>query len=270
VIERAHADDRLQGAVVEHPLDGSLLAIGISGFVRGAPIDQANRAARPLVPDLLTAEATGVPILLGPEAMADAAREDDLHLVIVLYRQHSFDPQSADAQEVLRAGHAAYRLIHGGYRLRSVWQEGEAADAAWMQAGGLLLKRTYPADSGLGRILCGTLREDLTNDWPGNTVSFLFNDQVPRLQLTPMQRRVAHLTLWNLSDDQVARRLAISPATVRQHWRGIVQRVHESLPGVIGMPMQGASDASGGRGPEKRGLVLDYLRVNLQEVRPRR
>jgi uncharacterized protein YfaT (DUF1175 family) len=99
-------------------------------------------------------------------------------------------------------------------------------------------------------------------------VSFLFNDQPPRLQLTPMQRRVAHLALWNLTDEQVARQLGISPATVRQHWRGIVQRVHESLPGVLGMPMQ--DDASGGRGPEKRGLVLDFLRVNLQEVRPRR
>jgi hypothetical protein len=72
----------------------------------------------------------------------------------------------------------------------------------------------------------------------------------------------------------VAIRLRISPATVRRHWRGIFERVDAI----------GALKADGGgkastvaassvspaeqRGPQRRRMVLDYLRSHLQEVRP--
>lgn len=266
VLERSLAAERLQGAVVEHSLDGALLAIGISGFVRGVRVERAREAGLPLVADLLACESAGEPVLLAPDALSGAARDNDLHLVVLMYRQHSFDPQDPRAAEVLRAGHAAYRLVHEGYPLRAVWQEGEAADEAWMSAGGILVKRTYPSPSGPGRILCGTLREDVGADWPGHTVSFLFHDRAQRLHLTQMQRRVAHLALWNLSDESVARRLSISTATVRQHWRGIFERVERSQPNVLGASMP--ADTHAGRGPEKRGRVLDFLRLNLHEVRP--
>jgi DNA-binding CsgD family transcriptional regulator len=265
VMGKAHAADRLMGAVVEHPTHGTLLAIGISGFVRGTHIHAASEAGQPLVAGLIASEAAGMPAFLATNQIASAAREDDLHVVVLLYRQYSFDPQDPQVREVLSAGHAAFRLVHGGYRMRAVWQEGDASDESWMRPGGLLLKRAYPSTSGPGRILCAALREDAGSDWPGHTVSFLFNSQTPRLHLTPMQQRVAQLALWNLGDEQVARRLAISPATVRQHWRGIFDRVQDRCPEVLGEPA--LIDAPAGRGPEKRGQVLEFLRGNLHEVR---
>lgn len=265
VIERVHDADRLMGAVVEHPADGTLLAIGISGFVRGARVRASDEAGLPLVAELVMSEAAGIPAFLANDEIASVARDDDLHVVVLHYRQRSFDTQDPLTREVLSAAHAAFRLVHGGYRLRAVWQEGDASDESWMRAGGLLVKRTYPAEPGGGRILCAALREDVGNDWPGRTVSFLFTARSPRLRLTRMQQRVAHLALWNLSDEQVARRLAISPATVRQHWRGIFDRVRNNCPDVLGTPV--AAREQEGRGPEKRGPVLEFLRMNVHEVR---
>lgn len=264
IIEQAHAAGRLMGAVVEHPAHGTLLAIGISGFVRGAHINAVSEAGQPLVAGLIASEVAGMPVFLATNQIASAAREDDLHVVVLLYRQISFDPQDPQVREVLSAGHSAFRLVHGGYRIRAVWQEGDASDESWMRAGGLLLKRAYSSTAGPARILCAALREDAGNDWPGHTVSFLFNSQTPRLQLTPMQQRIAQLALWNLGDEQVARRLAISPATVRQHWRGIFDRVRDKCPEVLGEPS--LTEAPTGRGPEKRGQVLEFLRGNLHEV----
>ncbi len=265
VIERVHAADRLAGAVVEHTTNGTLLAIGISGFVRGVRVQAFGDTGRPLVAELVASEAAGIPVFLANNELASATRDDDLHVVVLLYRQHSFDPQDPQVREVLTAAHSAFRLVHGGYRLRAVWQEGDASDESWMRAGGLLVKRAYTTTSGRGRILCAALREDAGNDWPGQTVSFLFTAQAPRLRLTRMQQRVAHLALWNLSDEQVARRLAISPATVRQHWRGIFDRVRDRCPDVLGAPVTVREQA--GRGPEKRGPVLEFLRMNIHEVR---
>lgn len=266
VIERALAEGRLQGAIIEDPANGAMLAFGMSAFVGGASVDSAVRWSQPLVASLLQAEATGTRPLLAPQAQLAAAQADDLHLVVLAYRQHSFDSQLERAQAVLAAGHAAYRLMHEGYPLRSVWQEGEAADEAWMCAGGLQVKQVYPSATGPGRILCGVRIEDIDSPWPSHTVSFLFRRTVSRLNLTPMQRQVAHLALWNLSDEQMARRLTISPETVRQHWRGIFERVQLTHPGILAAPMR--DEAPAGRGPEKRGRVLEFLRGNLHEVRP--
>jgi hypothetical protein len=48
---------------------------------------------------------------------------------------------------------------------------------------------------------------------------------------------------------------------VRQHWRGIFDRVRAHH--------DPRDDESVVRGPEKRRHVLDFLRVNLHEIRPR-
>jgi ATP/maltotriose-dependent transcriptional regulator MalT len=203
--------------------------------------------------------------MLDPNMMAEAARLQDLHLVVLAYRQRNFDPNDAETREVMQAGHASFRLMHEGYPLRSVWQEGELSDHEWMSAGGLRLKRTYLRDGQPWRLLCGTLREEVTAEWPSHTVSFLFQSREARLQLTPAQRRVAELALWGLNDEQVAQRLTISGETVRRHWRGIFERIEDRYPKLLAEAPH--ADDRTGRGPEKRKRVLELLRINLQEIR---
>lgn len=265
-LERALSTQRLAGAVIEHPHTQERLGFGVSAFVRGATLDEAAAAGVPLVEHVLRAEAAGSSRLLTPDMTPQAGRALDLHLLVLAYRQRSFDMDDPQARELLQVGHTAYRLMHEGYPLRGVWQEGEPSDADWMGAGGYLVKRHYLANGAAGRILFGTLREDVTPAWPSHTVSFLFHGQAARLRLTPMQRQVATLGLWSLNDAQVAQRLGISAETVRRHWRGIFERIDDVYPALLADPPRDA--AAGGRGPEKRVRALDFLRINLQEVRP--
>lgn len=256
---------RVGGTVTEHPLSGELMAYGVSTFVRGSTIEQANRVGVPLVAHVLSAEASSQSLMLDPGMMAEAARLQDLHLLVLAYRQYSFNPNDAVVLEVMQAGHASFRLMHEGYPLRSVWQEGEPSDHEWMSAGGFRLKRTYERDGRPWRLLFGTLREEVTAEWPGHTVSFLFQSREARLRLTPAQRRVAELALWGLNDEQVAQRLAISGETVRRHWRGVFERIEDRYPKLLVDAPRADGDV--GRGPEKRTRVLEFLRINLQEIR---
>jgi hypothetical protein len=202
---------------------------------------------------ILKAESEGVRLLLHQENLRDGAEHNDLHLVVLAYRQRSFEASNPQAQELLNAGHKAYRLMHEGYRVRGVWQEGDAADAAWLCAGGMLMKRNYSHDGvPTGRVLFGAVAEDFSATWPSHTVSFMFREHAIRLHLTPMQRRVAALALWNMGDEVVAERLGISADTVRQHWRGIIARVQETNPAILGPAA--AKVPQSGRGPEKRAM----------------
>ena len=266
LIMRRLAEGRLRGAVIEDPHDGRLLGFGLSGFVRGEVVGLAATLELQLVLQILEADSRGDGVLLNEEELQECAAQDDLHLVVLAYRQHSFEVTDPQAQELLNAGHKAYRLMHEGYRLRGVWQEGDEADAPWLHAGGMFMKRSYHSN-GLptGRMLFGAVAEDFGATWPSHTVSFMFRARSTRLKLTPMQRRVASLALWNLSDYDVARRLGISADTVRQHWRGIISRVLETYPAILGPAATKSSKDR--RGPEKRGHVLEFLRGNLHEVR---
>lgn len=169
-LERALSTQRLAGAVIEHPHTQERLGFGVSAFVRGATLDEAAAAGVPLVEHVLRAEAAGSSRLLTPDMTPQAGRALDLHLLVLAYRQRSFDMDDPQARELLQVGHTAYRLMHEGYPLRGVWQEGEPSDADWMGAGGYLVKRHYRANGAAGRILFGTLREDVTPAWPSHTV----------------------------------------------------------------------------------------------------
>ncbi|OSZ71514.1 helix-turn-helix transcriptional regulator [Hydrogenophaga sp. IBVHS1] len=266
VVSRGVAEHRLRGALIRDPATGQVLGYGVSGFSRSAFTERMLEGEAPLVASHLHAEAAGTQIYLRPDELSAAQRQGDLQLVVLAYQQHTFAVEDPRSHELLDAGHAAYRLLHEGYALRGVWQEGHESDAPWMHAGGYLSKRRYAPTAQGQRVLYGTLRHEIGPSWPSHTVSFLFREHTHRLHLSRMQRRVAELALWHLSDEQVAQRLSISTATVRRHWRGIFERLEDSHAHL--MDAHASAEPGLRRGPEKRGRVLEFLRVNLHEVRP--
>jgi len=266
VVSRGVAEQRLRGALIRDPANGQVLGYGVSGFARSEHTERLVDSDAPLVAGHLQAEAAGKRVYLKADELGDAQRQGDLQLVVLAYQQHTFAVDDPRSHELLDVGHAAYRLLHEGYTLRGVWQEGNESDADWMNAGGYLFKRRYAASEHGQRVLYGTLRHEISPTWPSHTVSFLFRQHERRLHLSRMQRCVAELALWHLSDEQVARRLSISTATVRRHWRGIFERLEDSHAHLMEAPAN--FDPVLKRGPEKRGRVLEFLRVNLHEVRP--
>jgi DNA-binding CsgD family transcriptional regulator len=271
VLESALAEQRLHGAVTLHLATGRLLGFGLSGFVRGADLHELVQAGRSLVAHLLHAESQAERVYLDSENRSRVQRADDLHLVVVTYRQETIDLHDPLAAELVNAGHTAFRLMHEGYALRGVWQEGLPSDAEWMCAGGFLVKHQHAGTPAQPRWLFGALREDVPTHWPSHTLSYVLRRNARRLSLSPSQCRVAELALWNLDDEQVANRLRITPATVRRHWRGIFERLDASgslkLEGkVFELPLPGSLPDR--RGPQRRRKVLNYLQSHLQEIRP--
>ncbi|MDM7951105.1 hypothetical protein [Hydrogenophaga sp.] len=272
VLGAALAEQRLRGGVIQHLASGRLMGFGLSGFARGADVKERVRSGRSLVVDHLLAESQGSRVYLDPAQMVQVQRADELHLVMVAY--HPVDLQDPLVMELLHAGHTGFRLLHEGYGLRGVWQEGLESDFEWTSAIGFQVKYRGIGAEGSSRWLYGAEREDVPASFPSHTLSYVMHRRERRLHLSPAQCRVAELALWNLDDEQVATRLRISPATVRRHWRGIFERVDTigALRGDGGgkaSPMAASSVSSAEqRGPERRRKVLDYLRTHLQEIRP--
>lgn len=71
--------------------------------------------------------------------------------------------------------------------------------------------------------------------------------------------------VFNESDDDIAADLNIALDTVRKHWRAMFNRVEEV--DAMFFPRTTNSDR-GKRGPEKRRLLLHYVRQHLEEIRP--
>jgi DNA-binding CsgD family transcriptional regulator len=266
VLESALAQQRLHGAVILHLATGRLMGFGLSGFVRGADVNEQVQAGQSLVAHHLYAESQSERVYLDSVNRGQAQRNDDLHLVVVTYQQETVDVQDPLAVEMAHAGHTAFRLMHEGYALQAVWQEGSPSDAAWMCAGGFLVKHQEAGTPAQPRWLFGTLREDVPTPWPNHTLSYVLHRRERRLGLSPAQCRVAELALWNLDDDEVAHQLAISPATVRRHWRAIFDRLDANEAFMIEAVR--SATVEGRRGPERRRKVLNYLQSHLQEVRP--
>lgn len=261
-LESLVAGGFLRGSVFEGPLADAPLAFGFTGFVRGAALPALFEPPRPSMLGLLVRAAqAGRNPLLNDAGIARAMAVDDLHILVPLYWQgprSSDDPRSHD---LMRLGFEAFRLLHDGYAPRSIWHEGDAPDEAVMASGG------YRVHARLGAtLLYRATRAELTTPWPASPVSQLFLQRPVRLGLTAAQRRIAHLSLWRWSDEQIAEHLGLSIETVRRHWRDMFVRAAPQL-----RQLQTADDARGaeaGRGPEKRRHLQDYLRWNLHEVRP--
>ncbi len=267
VLTRVVTERRATGAVIERALSHAPDGFGLAAFVRGETVERDIEGnARGFVAALVEREAAGERVLLDEAGIAGAQSRADLHAVVLAYRQRSYDPDLPLTIELLGLGHAAFRMSLEGYHLESVWQEASAEDYAFLLQGGHLVKRRYSVDAGNPVALMGVRRGDVSSPWPSHTVSFLFHRRPARLHLTSAQRRVAWLALWQLRDDQIARRLGITNEAVRRHWRGILDRAALTDPDAFGNSRN--ADNVGGRGPERRRHLLDYIRQNLQEIRP--
>jgi hypothetical protein len=257
------ARGKVQGAVTD-AAPGELMACGISGFASDAFIDAHLREPVPgIARRLLTRAVVDESVLLGPREIGQANVDRGLNLVVLWYQQTRMAPDDPLTATLMYLGHDAFRRLHEGFRVRSVWQEGNEFEAAFLTSGGFLPKQRF-AD---GTTLFGFSRSDLSSPWPSHTLSFLFRDPPCRLHFSAAERRILSLALWNLRDHEIARRLGISVDTVRKQWRHIFQRAEAQEPQSLGAARaERADDAT--RGTERRRFLLEHLRRNLHEVRP--
>lgn len=163
-------------------------------------------------------------------------------------------------------------LLHAGYRTRVVMEEVLGAQARFaMEQSGFRLVTDFADHYGAAPPLPDDhpyLFVAAAEEQPPGIVSgcsFYFNCGDPQFDFAPVQQQVLLHALFNESDEEIAESLAISIETVRKHWRSIYRHVLEVNPRFF-PGERGNGDA---RGPEKRRYLLSYLRMHLDEVRPR-
>lgn len=251
-------EGRLRGSTYEDGEGLPPLGVGLCGFARGTDVrSYLADPTRPMLEHVLDTEPS---LLLDARGIQQARADRDLHALVLLHRLVVADPADARAQMIFRIGAEAYSLLHAGWGLMGVWHEFPSRDEAAAIAGGLQVVARIN-----DRLLAGLERKDGAAGWPASLAASLFVDLPEVLRLTPAQRRVAELALWRLDDTQIATQLELSEETVRQHWRGIYQRMDLALPAI---PDALTASDKQHRGPERRRHAIDYLMKHIHEVRP--
>jgi hypothetical protein len=170
----------------------------------------------------------------------------------------------------------AFIAAHRGYRIKEIVQEfWDEVEPEWVVNGWGRVRNDY-ADwlrksgvaappAGRRPYLIGVTREEALAV-PGSPMGSVFVDAPPRFGFTPPEQRLLGEALGGQTDAELARGLRVAPSTVKARWRTIYDRVGEVASDLL--PVAADDGASGGRGPEKRRRLLEYLRQHPEELRP--
>lgn len=225
-----------------------------------------------LVSQALAALLDGRRALLTFDEIRRANSHEGLTLAVLPIPFGGMNWDDAPMHELRKLAPQAFMHNIGGYRLRAIYYEVFTDEAAaYLQAGGYRLLHDFSARAGTGTLPadCRPRMLRLTRaDLPPGAMSLatqMFDPPTARLGLTPAEQRVALGALQGASDRTVAESLGLSTETVRTNWRSIYRRMAPVL-AVADTPGSPGDDET--RGREKRRFALEYLRQNMQELRP--
>jgi hypothetical protein len=215
----------------------------------------------------------GTSPLLSHAEIRSANSGDGLNLVMLHFALRNPDLDDIKVQETMVAVNAAFFFFYGGFRLRSAMQEVYGRQAAeYMEAGGFHIVKSFDAvavkDEGapqedLQSFLLLLQKEEVQPSVV-NPLSFLFYPVRPRILFANAERRLLELALLNESDPEISQDLGVSLDAVKKTWRRAYERAAGTVPKLLAV-------AEGGglaRGSEKRRHLLEYLRIQLEELRP--
>jgi DNA-binding CsgD family transcriptional regulator len=203
-----------------------------------------------------------------PPADKELARMNargEVSFLVLHYEQVLTDLANPDTLELLAVAMSLFRFAHAGYRLQSLYQEATAEQSGYMLSMGFKA-RTARGQAGLPE-LYGLHREEAAALLPGTPVRDAFQFTPPRFGFAPAERRLLRLAVTDLTDEAIGDELGISGHGVKKLWRQVHQRAQDAMPGLFGAS-EAAASREGGRGPEKRRALLQYLRQHPEELRP--
>ncbi|MBX3619459.1 MAG: hypothetical protein KF891_05650 [Rhizobacter sp.] len=208
----------------------------------------------------------------GEREMARANASTDasggVSFMVLHYQQRDRDMAHPRAVAVLSAGVTAMRLAHGGHRVREVFQEAWQSERDYMASVGMVQRSAHnrPPEAQALPELFSLTRDEALRKLPGFQLREIFEHTPPLFHFRGAEQRLLRRALFDESDDDIAALLGVSMHTIKKLWRAIYARVDERFAALLAEP--GAPVGDGVRGPEKRRLLLRYLRQHLEELRP--
>lgn len=267
-------EGRLHGAVVEDPTRApgeKLMAVTLAVYVHDDFLDGYLARPVPGISKVIYREhLAGRRVTMDSGQLGAANARTGVNLVFLHYGARFNDPRDPVARQIGIPSREMVWLLHASYRTKRVLQEvvGKLAREAMISSGFRLVTNFldfYVEHGG----------QPTADDHPylfladpestniGSPNFFYFNPAPPRFGFTSQQQALLLRALFNENDEQIANALAISPETVRKHWRAIYDRVAAVEPSFFPAGGNGST-----RGPEKRRHLINYLRFRLEEVRP--
>jgi DNA-binding CsgD family transcriptional regulator len=196
-------------------------------------------------------------------AFGRANANGDVLFVALHYAMRRNDLDDPTTQALLAVGNEGMRFGMAGFNLAAIHYENSVEADAWMAAAGFIARDAVGVHHGLR--LWGMTRDEARRTMPGTTARHLFEWQPPRFALSVSQRRLLLQALFHEDDEQLARALDVSPHGLKKLWRGIYERIADTVPDFFG---DTTTADDGKRGPEKRRQVLAYVRQRPEELRP--
>lgn len=103
--------------------------------------------------------------------------------------------------------------------------------------------------------------------FPGSVAAILFGYQEPLLRLTHHDQELLNAALAGITDEELARSLNLKTPAVKKRWAAVFSHVSSIKPEIFPPPHHAHAQFNS-RGPQKRHLLLDYLRQHPEELRP--
>jgi DNA-binding CsgD family transcriptional regulator len=248
-------------------LPGRILGFGASVFVTADFASREIENPRPgLNSRIFASIADGRSVARSEADLYNTSVHDPLD-VVTLYASWPEEGLSAEqlgeVQMLLAFG---YVELHSGYRLNRLLVECiGAAQCDYVESSGVW--RTAKKFAERGHHFSVMTREDAFSV-SGSIAPSLFQYQEPVLGLRESERLLLVEALTRQSDTELAKRMNLSPATVKKRWQSLFERIADIRPELL--PDESNGTGSQSRGPQKRHRILAYVRSHPQELRPYR
>jgi hypothetical protein len=280
-------NERLFGVCVEEELPEhspmslhrQLVAFGVSAFINDECVTAQMESPLAyfwleLLDRVRRAEVSSG--LLTMREIAEANAGDGLNLYPFLWLQRPKDFSDPLGGELIRR---AMRLLlddHLGYNLKRILKEASRNQEDAYTRGGLIRLKACGGGASAAaaeRILFGLTREQAKKEAFGSALSLLFESVRPRCGFTRIQQQVLQCAVDDMTDEEIAEHLGVSPHTVNMRWRTIYERMEpaEDVGAEIsndGERSNGKNRASDGHVVQKRRRVVAYMRAHPEELRP--
>ena len=262
----------LSATVVESTQsDGrTLKAFSISTFVTDEFVHECKSPLAWMGPALMSALEQGNSPILAPKAVRDANSREGLNLMswAATLRQ-----QVTDRTGVLMQIVKSVVDDHRGYRIKEALSqplEPGVLDLA-LNSGALLWNpRTdrYEKVAGVDSeaviqhpFIIGADRQTATQYM--SSVSALFHYTLPRIFFKPSEQNLLAAALRGARDEDLSRELQVSLSCIKKTWSAVYRRAAAVVPELQLLPGSASQ-----RGPEKRRILLCYVREHPEELRP--
>jgi DNA-binding CsgD family transcriptional regulator len=264
------ANGSMHGGVVEDPTlpaPARIQFIGMSVFLQEAFIAKLVQHPKAQASAFIYQQVLNgnSPVLTRREIAVGNHETNGLSLMVLHCFLREPDITRPQEQVVVKAAKGLFDWLFTGFQLNSIsFQVYGASQRDYVLANGLnLLAQEQVSYSTQGAACFLSSTRDQSRF--GSAVSYYFTRHLPRFGFTAAEQAVLLRAVFNESDEDIASNLQIAPDTVSKHWRSMFKRVERCDTEFF--PSSGKAQ-SGSRGPEKRRLLLHYVRQHFEEIRP--